>query len=280
MNNHFQQLIDQLKERFRILLGICLGIFLFVLFFEPFSIYLLDINNRLVFLVGLTVIFFLLMVVVYVVLPHIFKKSRASIQEMLLSSYVKGFILVVINSIALTFYLRYVGLVEMSFLTIFKILVISMVPPIVVGLQDTINKLKQHDAELIIAREKDRHLLEKHKEDVLARTITLYSEGGKETTSLRVADLVYVMSADNYVEIVYKNGEDFEKKLIRNTLKNIQQLLDSYSNFVRCHRTCIVNIHYIDQLKKSHNNYWLSMKSIDKKIPVSRQYLLKIKEVV
>lgn len=64
MNNHFQLLIDRLKERFGTFLGIGLGIFLFVLFFEPFSIYLLDLNNRLVFLVGLTALFFLLMLFV------------------------------------------------------------------------------------------------------------------------------------------------------------------------------------------------------------------------
>ncbi|MGM0375419.1 MAG: LytR/AlgR family response regulator transcription factor [Bacteroidota bacterium] len=198
----------------------------------------------------------------------------------MLSSYVKGFILMLLSSLALTFYLRYVGMVDMSFFTFFKILVISLVPSVIISVHDTIKKLKAHNAALILDREKERRQIEKYEEDLLNRSIEITSEGGREAIKVVVADIIYVVSADNYVEIVYKENEHFEKKLLRNTLKNIQQLLEPYSNFIRCHRTCLVNIHYIDQLRKSYNNYWITIKGIDQKLPVSRQYLLKVREVV
>ncbi|MFW6389378.1 MAG: hypothetical protein ACOCZI_01965 [Marinilabiliaceae bacterium] len=36
----------------------------------------------------------------------------------------------------------------------------------------------------------------------------------------------------------------------------------------------------MDQLRKSYNNYWIAIKGVDQKLPVSRQYLLKVREVV
>lgn len=280
MNSQLSQIIEGSKERLRLFLSICLGIFLFMLFFEPFSIFLTDLNKRLVFLVGLTGIFFLLMMLVYVILSHFLARSGSPIKESILSSYVSGFILLVMSSISVTFYLRYVGMADMSFFTFFKILVISLVPPVAISLHDTIQNLKAHNAALIISREKERKQIEKYEEDLLSRMIDLESEGGRDSIKVVVSNIVYVVSADNYVEIVFKKDEHFEKKLLRNTLKNLQLLLSPYSNFIRCHRTCLVNIHYIDQLRKNYNNYWISIKGTDQKLPVSRQYLLKVREVV
>jgi uncharacterized integral membrane protein len=280
MNSQLSQIIEGSKERLRLFLSIGLGIFMFMLFFEPFSIFLSDLNKRLVFLVGLTGIFFVLMMLVYVVISHFFARSRSPIKESFLSSYVTGFILMVLSSIALTFYLRYVGMVNMSFFTFFKILVISLVPPVAISLHDTIQNLKAHNAALILAREKERKRVERYEDEFLSKTVELSAEGGRDTFKVVVSDIIYVVSADNYVEIVFKENEHFEKKLLRNTLKNLQLLLSPYSNFIRCHRTCLVNIHYIGQLRKNYNNYWISLKGTDQKLPVSRQYLLKVREVV
>jgi DNA-binding LytR/AlgR family response regulator len=92
--------------------------------------------------------------------------------------------------------------------------------------------------------------------------------------------VAFIRSADNYVEIVYRESEVSKKKLIRNTLKNIEQQIKIYSNFTRCHRICIINTHFIDRLEKSADNHWIIIKGYDEKIPVSRPYLLKIKELM
>ncbi|MBE9483689.1 MAG: LytTR family transcriptional regulator DNA-binding domain-containing protein, partial [Bacteroidetes bacterium] len=41
-----------------------------------------------------------------------------------------------------------------------------------------------------------------------------------------------------------------------------------------------VNSHYIDKLNKDFSSHWLSIKGYDERIPVSRQYLLKLKEII
>ena len=80
--------------------------------------------------------------------------------------------------------------------------------------------------------------------------------------------------------ILNKEGDNYKKKLIRNTLKNIELQIKQYSNFLRCHRICIVNLHYIEKLVRYNNNHWLSIKGFEEPVPVSRQYLLKIKEAL
>jgi DNA-binding LytR/AlgR family response regulator len=93
-----------------------------------------------------------------------------------------------------------------------------------------------------------------------------------------IADVAFIKSADNYVEIVYVEGDTYKKKLIRNTLKNIELQIKQYSNFIRCHRISIVNFHFIEKLNSNYGNHWITIKGYEEHIPVSRQYLLKLKE--
>jgi DNA-binding LytR/AlgR family response regulator len=68
--------------------------------------------------------------------------------------------------------------------------------------------------------------------------------------------------------------------MIRNTLKNIEQQLSEFNIFIRTHRTSLVNIQYINKLNKNFNTYWLSLDNTKETIPVSRQYLLSVKNIM
>ena len=65
-----------------------------------------------------------------------------------------------------------------------------------------------------------------------------------------------------------------KKKLIRSTLRNIESQLADQRNFIRCHRTSIVNTMHIDKLVRSYSGYSLVTSCLDEQIPVSRQYLM------
>ena len=103
---------------------------------------------------------------------------------------------------------------------------------------------------------------------------------GNKALTLFIAEIILIQSADNYVEIVYMEGENLKKKLIRNTLKNVELQIKQYSNFIRCHRTCIVNMHYIEKLNQDYSSHWITIKGYQERIPVSRQYLLKLREAL
>ena len=273
-------LIENIRKESRILSGISFGIFLFILFFQPFPLDKFEFNNKLLFVAGLGIIIFLFMVVGRIVLPGIIRRITENRRETILPTYIRGFIILALNSIAFAFYMKYVGFVSISFYIMFKIALICLVPPIILWLYDMLNELRLQNESLIEEKKIVQKQIEKYEEDFLNKSIEFISEKNNENLNLLISDVVYIKSADNYVEIAYKEGENFERKLLRNTLKNIEQQIKPYSNFIRCHRICIVNTHYIEKLNKNYNNNWLSIKGYNEHIPVSRQYLLKIKEIL
>ena len=89
-----------------------------------------------------------------------------------------------------------------------------------------------------------------------------------------------IKSADNYVEIFYKENEKIQQKLIRNTLKNIENQLKKYSYFIRCHRSCIINKIYVHDFTHNYSGYRLKLSGYNEDIPVSRQYLNTVKDAI
>jgi DNA-binding LytR/AlgR family response regulator len=280
VDNKLDQLIEDIKEEIGLLLSVSFGIFLFILFFQPFPLIGLDFNNTLLFVGGLSTIVFLIMVLIRIAIPRILRKNSEQSTMLLLPSYLNGFIILILNSVAFVFYIRYVGLVSITFFITFKAVLICLAPPFILSVFDSMNELRQQNEMLIVERKIIQKQIEKYEEDLLNKTIEFNSENGSDGLNLLIAEVVMIRSADNYVEVVYKLGDVFKKKLIRNTLKNIELQVKQYSNFIRCHRICIVNLHYIERLATSNNNHWLIIKGFDEQVPVSRQYLLKLKEAL
>ncbi|MBO4282013.1 MAG: LytTR family transcriptional regulator [Bacteroidales bacterium] len=84
--------------------------------------------------------------------------------------------------------------------------------------------------------------------------------------------LLYLEAADNYVKIHYLNKGEVCVFLLRNTLKNIEQLFTE-RQLIRCHRSYIINTQKIKILKKSKDGLFLELdeKNIPE-IPVSKTY--------
>jgi len=280
MNKRLNQLIRLLKENFVLFLGISFSVFLYMLFFQPFPPENFDFNNNLLYASGLGAIIFIDIFLIRILFLSIIKSKNKTVHDSVLLSYLSSFIIWAIATLAFAFYLHYIGLVEITFFVVTKIAFICLAPVVLLKIYDVIHELKQQNESLIIEKKIIQKQVEKYEEGVLNRTIEFYSENSTENLSLLVSDVAFIKSADNYVEIVFKQGEDFKKKLIRNTLKNVEQQTKQYPNFIRCHRTCIINTLYVEKLNRDDNNHWLTINGYDEQIPVSRQYLLKIKETI
>ncbi len=269
-----------LKAELGLFLSISLGIFLFVLFFQPFPLENFNPDNLLLFKAGLGAIIFLFTFLNRIVFPPFIKDFQKTNKEARLP-YLSGPTLqIVLSSTAFAFYLRYVGMVHITFPTMFKVVIICASPLVILYIHDLLKTLYYQNNLLNNEKKTLLQQIEKAEEDYLSKTIEFISDYQSENIVLSLADILLIKSADNYVEIIYKEGQEFKKHLIRNTLKNIEVQLKGSTFFVRCHRICIVNVYHIEKLDKSQNNYFLSFKNYTEKIPVSRQYLLKIKEYI
>ena len=280
MNTRFDRITQFLNEKIKILLSISFAVFLFILFFQPFPGDKFDFNDRLLFIAGFGVILFIIMFLVKIACPWVINRKRNDENNTVINQYLSSFIILVLSSVAFTFYLRYVGQVSISFYVVFKVVLICTAAPLSFKLYDMFRELKRQNDSLVSQVETLEKKISKYEEESLNQLIEFVSESGTDNLSLLIAEVILVQSADNYVEISYMEGNNVRKKLIRNTLKNIEIQLKQYPNFIRCHRTCIVNLHFVEKLHHEYGQHWLKIRGSDEKIPVSRQYLLKLKEVL
>ena len=100
--------------------------------------------------------------------------------------------------------------------------------------------------------------------------VALSSEGGREEVYIRLQDLLFIKSADNYVEIYRTENNQIKRILIRSSLKRIEQDLKDHPFLFKCHRAFLVNINNISKVAGNSQGYQLIFKGIQYAIPVSR----------
>ncbi|PWJ38591.1 LytR/AlgR family response regulator transcription factor [Sediminitomix flava] len=82
--------------------------------------------------------------------------------------------------------------------------------------------------------------------------------------------ILYLKSANNYVEVIYKNENgEVQTKLIRNTLSKISEQLP---NFIRCHRSYFVNPEMISEVKGNAKKGQIFLKNLNDEVPLSKTY--------
>jgi len=108
-------------------------------------------------------------------------------------------------------------------------------------------------------------------------TITFESDNKKEKPiTLNSEELVYIKSNGNYIEIASKNG--LKTHLIRNSLNNVESKL-SEKDFLKIHRSYIVNTKLIDSLVISGSSYAIKIKDSDLRLPVSRSMIRVVRNI-
>jgi hypothetical protein len=106
----------------------------------------------------------------------------------------------------------------------------------------------------------------------LTKEVTINSDNGKEKINFNIDDLVYITSQGNYASFFLKDGNDLKEKILRVTLIKILVELKGYSNIIKCHKSYIVNINYINDISGNARGYLLKSKLISFNIPVSRKF--------
>ena len=275
-NTWASRLINIIMKDLGLYTSISLGVFIFILFFQPFPVEGLDFNNTLLFSAGLAALVLLIMIIARNLLALLLRRRP----EPVLPPYADSIFILVIGSVAYAFYLRFIGEIHISFFIMSKVILICLVPAVVLWVYDLINELKNTNEKLILEKGNIQKQVDVFQDEYLSKTIEFVTEGSGENLKLLLSEIIFVRSADNYVEIVFSKENVIQRKLLRSTLKNIEQLLKPYPNFIRCHRISIVNTFFIEKLTRKFNNHWLTIRGFEDEISVSRQYLVKLREAI
>ena len=98
--------------------------------------------------------------------------------------------------------------------------------------------------------------------------------------TLKIDDILYFNSYQNYIDIVVNQNNTIKKLLHRTTLKQLTAQLADYPQFVQCHKSFIVNKEKIQRAEGNSQGLILTLKNCNETVPVSRSYVNMLKNKI
>lgn len=256
--------------------------------FEPFH-YLL--NSLIQF--GVLLVFiglsFIISVLGFVVAPKIFKRFYDPDQWTIGKNILNYFLFLLFLGICTFIYDRYFlimadfrtdfgtdGFYSILFTDMFAAFTIGIIP-LIFGLFIVENNALKRN--LMEAQRLNKLLSERtRQEETTTETVTL-SGDTKDSIRLNPETILYMEASGNYVDICYKEEAQEKHKLLRSTIKQMEEMMQDFNYFVRCHRAYIININHIRNISGNAQGYRLGLGNGIQEIPVSRTYLKELKDL-
>jgi O-antigen ligase len=126
--NKFYPFNNDLKLNLQSISGVSIGLFLFLLFFQPLDPPVTDFNQKLLIIAGYGVITLILLSLIRIFAPSLFPNLFFPEKWTQKKEIVLHLIFLVLNSVAFAFYTAYVANIEISFSLTVKIVLISLFP--------------------------------------------------------------------------------------------------------------------------------------------------------
>ena len=83
-------------------------------------------------------------------------------------------------------------------------------------------------------------------------------------------DISFIEASDNYCTFYWYDSGILKNKILRQTLKNVEEQLLPFNNIVRCHKTFMVNLHQELTITGNARAHFLESGSLPIRIPISR----------
>lgn len=260
---------------YQIMLPFILGfvVFLILYFLKPFSLGLVE-NNHILYFGGYgiitTIIILIFFFIVNPIFPNYFSDATWTVKKEILTLFT---IIIVVGTLA-WFYHKSVafGNYDTNSFTLLHFIKYSFS----IGIFPVI--LYVYLSEMFLANDRNNVAKKIKKSISLKRKkkktdlITLFSQNKKNQVTFNVNDLVYISSEGNYINLFFIDaGNGISEKIMRLQLKNIEEKLIEYTEFVRCHKSYIVNTNYVKDISGNARAYYLHLSS-NNTVPVSRKF--------
>jgi hypothetical protein len=249
-----------------------LFIFLFLYLFRPFGLHELPFNEAPFIIIGYGVITTAVILFNHFLLPNFFPSLRNEtkwnvLKEILMTLWTISAIGIV-NMLYTNFFFEHsFSIIRFAFFQGVTFLV-AFFPVTFTVMMKQMLLLKRNLAE---AEKISSNLnYKKRLQGVPDDTVEIVSENKKENVVLKVCDIMYITSADNYVEVYFLDDGVIKSKLVRTSLKSARENLKLYTAFYRCHRAWIVNLDQVKRVTGNSQGYRLVLNYGDIEIPVSR----------
>lgn len=266
---------DDLKHNTKIIFFISIGIFLILLLFQPLNINTLGNSEKISLIVGLGIITFLSLSLNLLFIPSFFPKIFLHKEWMVWKEILWNLWILFTVGIGYLFMYKILHLLEFDGYMVIKLLLIAVVP---ITLLIVINQQRLLKLHLRVAKTMNQKL--KESKEVEDKLVHFDSEYQKDKLSIKVKMLLLIRSADNYIEVFWKDESGLRSQLIRSSLLKAESMLRDYSFIFKCHRSYLVNISFIDRVEGNSQGYKLYFELLDFSVPVSKNSVTHLKELV
>jgi hypothetical protein len=247
-------------------------VFLFLFVFKPFGLAELG-DKLLIATIGYgavtTTVMLFLNVALMPVMPAFFSEENWTVGRELLWTAVN----ILFIAFANVWFSVFMGFASWSWNAVFAFglytISLGVFPAaLVIMINEARLKGKYESESSEISTQIDKH---SHSENSLSNaSVTITSENQGETFSIAPAALLFIRSADNYAEVYFEESGQVSRKVVRNSLKNLEASLN-LPTMLRCHKSYLVNTNRINHVSGNAQGYKLHFKGTDLLIPVSRQ---------
>jgi len=261
-------LIDKLNIKLAMVIGVGLFTYLFLYTFQPYGIHkVVKVNPLLITGYGILVSFSLF--ISYFILPKIFSfyfSPRSwTVQKEAIFLMVSFLIISTLNYFYHNIFVAK-HMPEFSYLRFVSVVFsIGIFPVLLIIFMVERYLFKKHNSNTNSIIEE----ISKNKKEFVA----IPSDNLKEASfTVDIDDIFYAQSNNNYTTIIYLNDQVIKQKLIRVTLKTVSGILEQYPQFIRCHRSFLVNKKQISKVMGNARTLEVELNKIKKSIPVSRSF--------
>jgi len=266
---------DDLKHNTKIIFFISVGIIVFLLLFQPFDISILAKKEKYYLIIGFGTITFVSLSIHLLFIPSLFSEKFLSSnwkikKEIIYNTWILFTILT-----GFFFYYKTIGMLKVDFKLVIKLIFTAIIP--ITGLI-VINHNHMLRSHLKLADELNKKL--KENKLIQDKIVHFNSDYQKDSLAIKVSLVLFIRSANNYIEVFWKEMDSIKNQMVRCSMANAEELLKEQKFIIKCHRSYIVNINYIDRFEGNSQGYKLFFDNINFSIPVSKNFVEKLRELI
>lgn len=265
---------DDLTHNAQLIFFISIGVFAFLLIFQPIEISSLSTRGLIYFLSGFAASTFFILTLFLIVFPSIFKRLFVNwnIKREIIWN---GLIVVSISCCDLLIYSNIFDITELQYTDIGKTLLLGIltVSVLIIINQNRILRSNLKSAQLL-----NNKLIENKQQ--VEKLIHFESEYKNDELVLMPSSLIMIKSADNYIEVFYLINGAVKTQMIRSSLTKAEEKLIDYDYILKCHRSFIVNVKQIKEIKGDSQGYMLFFDKIDVQALVSQRFMNEFKKLI
>ena len=266
---------DDLKHNTKIIFFISVGVFVFLFLFQPLQIDVLATRDKYILVIGLGIITFLSLSLNLLILPSLFPKILNGSSWNVKKEIFWDLWILFTVSVGYFLYYKTLGIMEFGFDMIIKLILIAIVPTSVLI---TFNRNRLLRSHLKLANELNKKL--KENKSIPDKLVHFMSDYQKDNLSIKVSLILFIRSANNYIEVFWKEDQAVKSQMVRCSLTKAEEVLREDKFIFKSHRSYMANINHIDRIEGSSQGYRLYFEKVDFPVPVSKNYIHKLKELI